>query len=157
MRPTPFVSGWNLHHISNQLCHGFKNNKANFALEFQGEKMQSQRRAYLSTENFVSSTWWRQFRVDTFRISAAVSPWHITGVSMRLLNCAVFQAPNIIQTLSHSAVLCISTSSFYSTSTHSPIQESIPCALDGQSNRFLIEQHINIQLLQSIRSSMWIC
>ena len=76
MRPTPFVSGWNLHHISNQLCRSLKNDKANFALDFQGEKMKSQRCAYLSSENFVSSTRWRRFRIDTVHISAAVTPWH---------------------------------------------------------------------------------
>ena len=71
-----FVSGWNLHHISNQLCHSFKNDKANFALDFQGEKMKPQRRAYLSSENFVSSARWRLFRFYPGHRSHAVASWH---------------------------------------------------------------------------------
>ena len=76
MRPTPFVLGQNLHHISNQLCHSLKNDKANLALDFQGEKMKPQRRAYLSSENFVSSARWRRFQFHTFHISATASPRH---------------------------------------------------------------------------------
>ena len=72
----------------------------------------------------------------------------ITGVSMRPLNCALFQASNIIHTLSHSADLCISTSSFYSTSTHSPMQESYP---------FHIYQHSPIQRLHLTYPHWWSC